>query len=189
MEADWEVEVGGGAPVIDALWPGFVDLRLHPERIGEIQEAVDFPPLAGLLRTLNGASSLLWTAKCGLWEPGAAELTGAAIEGGVTQVALACYVDMLPLEGRVFVHWQQAETFCRQWVASLVTVNLPDCRVDLVVRLAVAGGLEGFGITAYLGAAGPSRSAASETLRTVLALFADAIPSVVPPATSASKLQ
>ena len=27
MEADWEVEIGGGAPVIDALWPGFVDLR------------------------------------------------------------------------------------------------------------------------------------------------------------------
>ena len=27
MEADWEVEVGGGAPVIEAFWPGFVDLR------------------------------------------------------------------------------------------------------------------------------------------------------------------
>jgi hypothetical protein len=30
MEADWEFEVGGDAPVIDALWPGFVDLRLSP---------------------------------------------------------------------------------------------------------------------------------------------------------------
>jgi hypothetical protein len=28
LEADWEFEVGGDAPVIDALWPGFVDLRL-----------------------------------------------------------------------------------------------------------------------------------------------------------------
>ena len=43
MEADWEVEVGGGSPVIEALWPGFVDLRLYPERIGEIQEAAGFP--------------------------------------------------------------------------------------------------------------------------------------------------
>ena len=69
MEADWEVEVGGGAPVIEALWPGFVDLRLYPERIGEIQEAAGFPALAGLLRSLNGAGSSLWTAKCDLWEP------------------------------------------------------------------------------------------------------------------------
>ena len=38
MEADYEVEAGGEAPVIEALWPGFVDLRLQPERIGEIQE-------------------------------------------------------------------------------------------------------------------------------------------------------
>ena len=30
MEADWEFEVGGDAPVIDACWPGFVDLRRIP---------------------------------------------------------------------------------------------------------------------------------------------------------------
>jgi len=47
MEADWEVEVGGGSPVIEALWPGFVDLRLYPERIGEIQEAAGFRRLPG----------------------------------------------------------------------------------------------------------------------------------------------
>ena len=50
MEADWEVEVGGGAPVIDALWAGFVDLRRQPERIEEIAEAGKFPALAPLLR-------------------------------------------------------------------------------------------------------------------------------------------
>jgi len=37
MEADWEFEVGPdtaglAAPVIDACWPGFVDLRHNPER-------------------------------------------------------------------------------------------------------------------------------------------------------------
>jgi len=45
MEADWEVEIGRGAPVIDALWEGFVDLSMTPERINEIEEARDFPPL------------------------------------------------------------------------------------------------------------------------------------------------
>ena len=38
MEADWEVEVGGGAPVIEADWPGFVDLRGEPERVNEMEE-------------------------------------------------------------------------------------------------------------------------------------------------------
>ncbi len=42
MEVDWEVEVGGGAPVIEALWMGFVDLRRNPERLGEIAEAANF---------------------------------------------------------------------------------------------------------------------------------------------------
>ena len=31
MEADWEFEVGGDAPVIEALWAGFVDLRSQPD--------------------------------------------------------------------------------------------------------------------------------------------------------------
>ena len=35
MEADWEFEVGGDAPVIEARWPGFVDLRRNPERAME----------------------------------------------------------------------------------------------------------------------------------------------------------
>ena len=30
MEADWEFEIGGGAPVIDAPGPGFVDLQHEP---------------------------------------------------------------------------------------------------------------------------------------------------------------
>ena len=46
MEADWEVEIGGDAPVIEAQWPGLVDLRANPERICEIAEASAFPPLS-----------------------------------------------------------------------------------------------------------------------------------------------
>jgi hypothetical protein len=199
MEADWEVEVGGGAPVIDALWPGFVDLRSSPERIGEIAEAAAFPALASLLLKLNGAESPLWTAKCDLWEPETDELVG-----GETQVALACYIDLLPFASRVFAQWSQAESFCREWVArlaprtsSLAALNLcsqslasqPECRVDLIVRQAIAGETQGFGVTAYLSAAGADRTAAAEALKAVLAAFAGTIFIVAPPVTSASKLQ
>ena len=175
MEAEWEVEVGGGAPVIEALWPGFVDLRLHPERIGEIQETAVLPALAGLLMALNGAGSSVWTAKCDLWEPEANEL--------------ACYVDLLPVADAVFAHWEQAEGYCREWVARLARVPLPDCRVDLVARQAIAGEAEGFGVTAYLSATGRDRSGAAETLAAALVAFAGAIPRVATPETATSKLQ
>jgi hypothetical protein len=51
MEADWEFEVGPdaaglAAPVIDALWPGFVDLRRAPELAWHLPEAAQLPALA-----------------------------------------------------------------------------------------------------------------------------------------------
>ena len=38
MEADWEMEIGGSAPVIDAFWAGFEDLRRSPEMAGALPE-------------------------------------------------------------------------------------------------------------------------------------------------------
>ncbi len=196
MEADWEFEVGGGAPVIEAHWPGFADLRRHPQRIEEIQEAVAFPPLAALLQLLNGDDSPLWTAKCDLWEPQAqeraAELSDAAADP-VLRAALACYVDLLPLAGEVFAQPQQAEAFCQEWVARLEAAPLPechpDCRVDLVIRQAIAGHAEGFGVTAYLSAEGRDPDAAAAALADTLVAFAGAIPGHAAAENPTSKLQ
>jgi hypothetical protein len=195
MEADWEVEIGGGAPAIEAHWPGFVDLRAHPVRIAEIAEAAGFPPLASLLGALNGAGSPLWTSKCDLWEPEAEELA-RALDGELDEPpsfeaasVLACYIDLLPVEGQVFARWEQAESFCRAWVARLAVFNLTDARLELVVRLALAGQAQGFGVTAYLSGAGGDRCAAGEVLAAAMAAFAEAIPDFPPAATAASKLQ
>jgi hypothetical protein len=188
MEADWEVEVGGGAPVIEALWPGFVDLCRNPERVEEVEEAARFPALAGLLLALNGPRSLLWTAKSDLWEPEAAKMAGSE-----SADALACYIDLLPREGRVFAQWQQAEAFCREWVSRLAPIPLRECRVELVVRQANADEAEGFGITAYLSATGRrgdgGRAAAADALAAAMAAFASAIPKLPAPEWPASKLQ
>ncbi len=196
MEADWEFEVGGGAtapaapvpavPVIDALWPGFVDLRRYPERTAKIQEAAAFPPLAVLLEALNRPESPLWTAKCDLWEPDEQATPAPSL---LPRAALACYIDLLPVAGRVFAHAQQAETFCREWVAALEPLPLPECRVDLVIRQAIAGQAEGFGITAYLSAVGSDAAAAAQALGAALAAFADTIPNFSIPQPPASKLQ
>jgi hypothetical protein len=67
MEADWEFEVEGEtaaaeapipeAPIIDACWPGFVDLRRNPERAWDLPEARQLPALAEALARLNAAAS------------------------------------------------------------------------------------------------------------------------------------
>jgi len=189
MEAEWEVEVGGGAPVIEALWPGFVDLRQQPERLAEIAEAAAFPPLAELLRTLNAADCPVWTAKCDVWETEPSEADEASHAGTSVLIVLACYVDVLPRAGQVFAQWQQAEAFCRACVVRLAPTPLPNCRVEFIIRQAIAGEAEGFGVTAYFSGAGRDRAAASQMLAAALATFADSILPATPPATAASKLQ
>lgn len=186
MEADWEVEIGGGAPVIEADWPGFIDLRKHPERVGEIAESV-FSPLADLLLALNSARSPLWTSKCDVWEPAPG--------------ALACYVDLLPRDGSVFAEWQQAESFCRQYIARLDCTGQPGCRmvspegssppadhqaaadtaITLVVRQAIAAHTEGFGVTAYFSANATGGADTQTVMAALLAAFADAIPGTMFP--------
>lgn len=194
MEIDWEVEIGGGAPVIEALWLGFVDLHRSPERLGEIAEAAVFPALADLLSALNRPASPLWTAKCDVWEPAPDELAtpewaGPGPKPVVQPTTLACYVDLLPVEGRVFAQWPQAEQFCREWVARLDPLLLPNCRVDMIVRQAIAEEAEGFGVTAYLRGTGRDRSTAAEALSAALVVFAGSIPASDAPATAAAKLQ
>jgi hypothetical protein len=253
MEIDWEVEIGGGTPVIEALWPGFVDLRQSPERITEIAEAAAFPALARLLLTLNGSQSPVWTAKCDVWEP---ETDEAASSGEVELAqgdhrnsdsvdclqddspvgdrALACYVDLLPREGMVFARWQEAENTCRAWVARMerqeAATSAPirgasgkfmpsdpflaqgaesgfapvagpgrasgsdpdiELQVELIVRQAVAGEAEGFGVTAYLSAVGRSRekTAVAGALAELMEAFAASILQVASPANGAAKLQ
>ena len=179
MEADWEVEIGGGAAVIEAPWPGFVDLRSQPERVGEIAEAAALPCLAELLLVLNSPESPVWTSKCDVWEPETA--------------ARATYIDMLPREGMVFTEWQHAEALCREYVGRLEAVALPecgpDCRIDLVIRQAIAGGLDGFGITAYLSVKDIFQEDAETAMAALMAGFADALPKRKPPVTASSKLQ
>jgi hypothetical protein len=89
----------------------------------------------------------------------------------------------------VFARWEQAEAFCREWVARLVPVSMPECRVELVVRQAIAGEAEGFGVTAYLSATGGDRTCAAEALAAALVAFAGAIPCAATPEATATKLQ
>ncbi len=187
MESDWEVEIGGDAPVIEAHWEGFVDLSMHPERIGEISETATFPPLADLLLALNSPPSPVWTSKCDLWAPAPNQL--------------ACFVDVLPRDGTLFTEWPHAETFSRALTKSLAPNTTlaeqiesgrhadpkismepeSEATILLVVRRAVASEFEGFGITAYFSAHAPDAFRAQSVLAECMVAFSSAIQTVASP--------
>jgi hypothetical protein len=114
MEADWEFELGAdaagqAAPVIDAAWPGWVDLRRSPELARQLPEAAAFPALAEALIRLNSAASPVWSAKCDYWsslEAGEFDPDELDAPPGCTSHATGCYIDLLPVsEGQ----WQQGQ--------------------------------------------------------------------------------
>jgi hypothetical protein len=178
MEADWEFEVGGDAPVIDAAWPGFVDLRLAPGRAWSLPEVSELQALAAALERLNAASSPGWTAKCDFWpdlEPGAVDADELDAPSRESARAMGCYIDLLPKTDRQWALPPQAAAICKDICVRLHAVSLRSCRVDLVIRQAVLSAeQEDMGITAYITACGASAQDAKLVLEAALAAFADA---------------
>jgi hypothetical protein len=184
MEADWEFELGpdaagGAAPVIDALWPGLVNLRRSPELAWQLPEAAAFPALAEALIRLNGAGSLVWSCKCDYWprlDAGEFDPDELDAPPGCAEYAMGCYIDLLPVSGEQWLTPEGFEKVCKRWCGLLRAVPLRCCRVDLVVRRAVLNAEQlDLGITAYLTACGASSAEAARTLQEALASFADAL--------------
>ena len=177
MEADWEVEVGGDAPVIDAHSAGFVDLRSEPELAWGLAEAGMLPGLAEALIRLNGEVSPVWTAKCDVWtvedfESFDLDELDALAESGAYGVA--CYIDLLPKSDQQWLP-ARAAAECKYICLQLHAAPLRCCRIDLVIRRAqIAPETEDLGITAYLTACGTTAEAAKQVLEAALGAFADA---------------
>ena len=172
MEADWEVEVGGDAPVIDGYWEGREDLGRAPDRAMILPESRQLPGLAEALVELNSAASPVWTSKCDVWSPeefARDEMEASAEEG---KCAIACYVDLLPRTDLQWASLQQTVSACRSLCARLREQPLRCCRTDLIVRGAwIAPGQIAMGITAYLTACGATLEDASAVLALALREF------------------
>ena len=191
MEADWEIEIGPEARVIDAAWSGYVDLGNQPERIGEIVEAARFAALAEALVRLNSPSSPVRTVKCDVW----AEIASDAFDPDEMDAdpenmisALASYVDIMPAECHAAPTLDAIVDWCKKLCSDLRLRQLSQCRLDAIVRRAfVTADREGLGITAYLSACATSPAQASEVLSRALAIFADAVVATGGVAQQASK--
>src|ERR1035438_3550771 len=179
MEADWEFEVGGNAPVIDACWLGFVDLQHSPERAVKLPEAAQFPALAAALARLNAVASPVWTSKCDMWpliQPDQFDIDELDAPLGHGAHAIGCYVDLLPKNGPQWSIPDLAAGVCRLWCARLRVIPLRCCRVDLIIRRAfIRSNRMDLGVTAYLTACGPTQGEAQIVLQAALEAFVDAL--------------
>ena len=176
MEADWEVEIGGQAPVIQAQWAGFLDLRLAPESAAQLPEAAQLPALADTLVRLNAPSSPVWTSKCDIWSPDTFDPDELDAPRGERNCAIACYVDLLPRRDQPWSDPEDAIAACKTLCARLRYVALRCCRVDLVVRRAhIAPGFLDLGVTAYFTACGSTSADAAAALASALAAFVDSL--------------
>jgi hypothetical protein len=190
MEADWEVEIGGQAPIIDACWEGFADLRRSPDLVEQLPEVREIPALANALAQLNSASSPVWTVKCDVWRPSDLDVDELNAQAGEGNCAIACYIDLLPRADQPWPSPEKVVDKCQAIVARLRTMPLRCCRADLIVRRAyVTPDGEELGITAYLTACGSTCNEARATLSSALHVFVQPVLHADHSANPASKLQ
>jgi hypothetical protein len=176
MECDWEIEIASDAPVIDATWEGYVDLRTNPERVTDVAETAQFPALIEALLRLNNASSPVWTAKCDVWPLEVFDPDELDSDRDSSESALGCYIDVLQSDGQVWSTHDAIANWCRRLCLNMRGRPLRDCRADIIVRRACKQGESmGLGITAYLSACGPTPIEAAKALSNALKVLADSI--------------
>jgi hypothetical protein len=178
MEADWELEIGGDAPVIEACWSGFVDLRADPDRISELAECREFPSLADAVIRLNAADSPVWTSKVDVFTPERIDPDEVDATPEETARGISCYIDLLQRKDQIWNDRSKADHECRKICACLRGIELRQCRVDMVVRRALVADTYQLGATVYVTACGRTIVEAKEHLGECL----DALTTAIVPA-------
>ena len=136
MEADWEVEIGEGAPMIDIDWPGRIDLAASPDSAANLPEAQAFPPLATALARINRRPAALLTSKCDVWD--VEDFDRDELDApGTDTIASACYIDVVPFHRNRWHDPLLAIAWCRSVCDLIRELPLSSCRADLVVRRAI----------------------------------------------------
>jgi hypothetical protein len=189
MEADWSVALAVADPVITVPWAAgddetncrFVDLRVEPHLIDEVEEAQGRPPLRSALLRLNGAASHLWTAKCDAWgsspEQGDAPFDPYEMdaEPGETAFGAGSYIDLLPRDALTRGCFDSVEQWMRAVTTRLRAVPASAARVELVLRRARIDAAPGFGVTWFVEGCGATAQRADESWGRALDLALAAI--------------
>jgi hypothetical protein len=170
MEADWSVEIGADLPVIAVPWEGFIDLRHTASLANSLEETVAAPALARALTTLNAGISPVFTSKCDLWLLTPDDIDPLEFGAGREQAqqGIACYIDIVARDARAFASFAVHEAWVRAATAELREVELPQARIEYVVRASSVDDHEGFAVTLYT-------AACAATEADVKSIFHDAL--------------
>lgn len=138
MQADWTVACGADDPKVVVPWAGkdaslqYFDLRSAPNAILEIPEATEYPCMAAALQRWNQPDTLLFTAKCDVWSYPAKLFDGEDLPGFA--FAHGSYIDLLPVEPRIFSSFAACEQQLRFWAEIARSIALPANRCEWTLR-------------------------------------------------------
>jgi hypothetical protein len=165
MEADWSVALTAEDPVITVPWAAsdedarkcrFLDLRLEPGLIDEIDEARSRPALRAALLKLNDNVSHVRTAKCDAWassvEDGAEPYDPYEMNAGPGEIVhgTGSYVDLVPRNGELLTSFEGQERWLRKMTERLRVIPRSAARVDFVLRHAEVDGVPGYAVTWFV---------------------------------------
>jgi hypothetical protein len=176
MEADWEIEIGEDAPVIDAEWEGTLDLVQQPELACTLPEAKQQKGLSELLIALNGKWSAVRTSKCDVWESDEIDPYEFDAAPDEPLVGVTCYIDILPREPHAEL--EEMQSWAKSVVARLRAEPFAVARVDLLLRRSAWETGEGVGITLYATGCGGTEAVATVRLAELLARLAVLLPTI-----------
>jgi rhodanese-related sulfurtransferase len=185
VESDWSVAAGADDPVIEAHWSdaasglAWVDLRVSEElqqsRIAALPEAVASPAMARALALLNAPRGMLMTSKCDRWPLDQAEQAdlAEALDASPAGYGFGSYIDVVMVHTIPMTDFLLHEEWARTAARRCAGLNVPDGRVEMLVRPGHKNGMWGFGMSVYCYASGRDQAAAEMA-------WAEALERVIP---------
>jgi hypothetical protein len=180
VTATWAISLGEDSPALAVPWQDdaghavYVDLRAHPERLGEVPETRENPALARVLEHLNAPESPWATAKCDRWTLDEDDLQTAALELDLdaAQAGIGSYIDVYHRNAEEFASLEGHRDLLQRLARAAEGSGPQAAMLELTLRRCVAEGVEGYAITAFLYAIGEDAAHAQVSWELALAALA-----------------
>jgi len=136
MQADFSVELGRDAPALEIPWRSddthvrYFDLKIHPEMVLQIPEAIAYPELTTFLSRINAPGFPLATAKCDAWS--SSEVSPEEEVFGDRK--FVSYIDLIFVDQEDRCSLEKHEAFARELCRLLSHAPEIAAAVELVIR-------------------------------------------------------
>jgi len=184
VQADYSIECGADDECLEMPWASedgklrYIDLKLDPARILDLEEATLFPELADFLRLTNSSSSVFQTAKC---DAGFTHDLTMDDEVFGTEAKFWCYVDLLFTSPIRLHSFEQHEASATNLVRLLHRAPEMPAAAEFLLRRCYSAedpSQEGFYFTCYVFGYSDSQAEARQHWGIALRLVAGALADV-----------